>query len=71
MECEPTDRLEEAKVATPEPFKVLVPMEVAPSLKVTVPVGVPPVLATVAVKVTEAPKVEGFRELASEVVLDA
>ena len=46
-----------------------VPSVVVPSLKVTVPVGVPPVEVTVAVKVTAAPKVDGFRDEASEVEL--
>ena len=40
------------KVATP-PDKVLVPSVVAPSLNVTVPVGVPADPVTVAVKVTD------------------
>jgi hypothetical protein len=40
-----------------------VPSVVEPFLKVTVPVGVGPVVAvTVAVKVTEAPEVDGFSE---------
>lgn len=34
----------------------------APSLKVTIPVGVPPVEETVAVKVTAVPKVDGFKD---------
>jgi len=42
-------------VATPETFNVPVPSGVAPSLKVTVPVGVPPVEVTVAVSVTAPP----------------
>jgi len=49
------------KVATPE-LSVPVPRVVAPSLKVTVPVGGPPEPLTFAVKVTEAPYVEGFAE---------
>ena len=36
-------------------------------MKVTVPVGVPPVDFTVAVKVTDAPNVDGFREETSNV----
>ena len=47
------------KVAVP-PASVAVPSVAGPSLKVTVPVGVLPV--TVAVKVTEVPKDEGFEE---------
>ena len=49
-----------ASVATPEPFKTPDPMVLALSLKVTDPVGVPPVPVTVAVKVTVLPYVEGF-----------
>ena len=48
-----------------------VPSVVAPPLKVTVPVGVPPVEVTVAVKVTAAPNVDGFRDEASAVALVA
>ena len=48
-------RLAMAKLATPA-LSVLVLSGVAPSLKVTVPLGVPaPEPATVAVKVTELP----------------
>ena len=45
-------------VATPEVLSVPMPSDVAPSRKVTVPVGVPvpgPVRATVAVNVTDSP----------------
>src|SRR2546422_5512796 len=42
-------------------------IEVAPSLKLTVPVGLAPV--TVAVKVTFVPTVDGFKELLSVVVV--
>ena len=42
-------------------------MELAPSMKLTVPVGDVPV--TLAVKVTFAPMVEGLLELVSEVVV--
>ena len=51
----------------PVPDSVPVPRVVVPSLKVMVPEGVTPV--TVAVKVTAAPVVEGFRLEASVVVL--
>jgi hypothetical protein len=40
-------------------------IELPPSVKLTVPVGLLPV--TVAVKVTPAPTIEGFAELESEV----
>ena len=52
-----------SNVATPDAFSVLVPSVVVPSLNVTVPVGVTApgaVPATVAVKVVDWPKVEGF-----------
>ena len=49
-------------------------MLLAPSRKVTVPVGVPApanTAATVAVKVTDCPKVEGFADDATLVVVFA
>ena len=55
IECVPTDRLLVLKVATPEEFSVPVPIELLPSRKLTVPVGVPlpgETAATVAVNVT-------------------
>jgi hypothetical protein len=61
MECWPGVRLDVVKVATPEAFSVAVPSAAAPSLKVTVPVGVPdaePV--TVVVRVTALPARAGF-----------
>ena len=54
------------------PVSVLLPRVVEPSLKVTVPVGVPLPGApaeTVAVKVTDWPKTEGFADDATEVVV--
>jgi hypothetical protein len=62
MLCEPALSEEVVKVACPEALSVPVPSVVAPSLKVTVPLGVPPPLAgvTVAVKVTACPTVLGF-----------
>lgn len=67
-----TERVEVAKVATPEPFSVPVPSVVAPSLNVTLPVGVPEPGAetvTVAVKVTDCPKTDGFTLEMSAVVV--
>jgi hypothetical protein len=58
----PPGRLLVEKVAAPLPLRVPVPRVVLPSVKVTVPVGVPPAEETVAVKVTGWPKVEGVRE---------
>lgn len=51
----------------PVPARVPVPKVVAPSLKVTVPVGAVPV--TEAVKVMDVPNVEGFRLEATVVVV--
>ena len=48
-------------------LSVPVPNVEDPSLNVTVPVGVPPVEVVVAVNVTAAPKVDGFRDEASDV----
>ena len=62
MESLPTGNVVVVKVATP-PLRVPVPKVVVPFLKVTVPVGVAPVdAATVAVKVTDAPVVNGFSD---------
>jgi hypothetical protein len=55
-------------VAIPEPFSVPVPSVVAPSLKVTVPVGVGPEPVTVAVNVTDWPNAEGLAEEVMDVV---
>lgn len=62
MLCEPALSEEVVKVACPEALSVPVPSVVAPSLNVTVPLGVPPPLAgvTVAVKITACPTVLGF-----------
>ena len=48
----PTASVEVVKFATPL-LSVPLPIVLLPSMKVTVPVGVPPVPETVAVKVTE------------------
>ena len=63
--------MEVANVATP-PASVPVPSVVAPSLNVTVPVGVPDAgdaAATVAVKVTDWPNTLGLAEDPSDVVV--
>jgi hypothetical protein len=59
MECPPTVRLVVVYTAIPVLFKVIDPNDVAPSLKVTVPVGSlePPTSATVAVRLTAFPTV--------------
>ena len=72
MECEePAVSDEVAKVATPEVLRVPVPSVVVPSLKVTMPVGVPvpPLAVTVAVNVTDWPKAAGFCEDVSVTLL--
>ncbi len=71
IECPATGSDEVEKVATPEPFRVPVPRVAAPSLNVTVPVGVPPAELTVAVNVTIWPKTEGWADEVSAVVVVA
>ena len=68
----PTARAAVARVATPELLSVAVPRLVEPSLKVTVPVGVPlpEVRATVAVNVTDWVDVDGLWLLVSAVVVE-
>ena len=73
----PTERDDVLKVAGTQrvpqvPERVPVPIVVAPSLKVMVPVAlpVPPFHETCAVKVTDWPKTEGFVPEATEVVVD-
>jgi len=62
MELLATGNVVVVKVATP-PLTVPEPIVVPPLAKFTVPVGVAPVVAvTVAVKVTDAPEVEGFSD---------
>ena len=67
--CEPTDSDEVVSVACPDPSVVPVPNVVAPSLNVTVPVGIPAPEVTVAVKVTLCPLVEGFGDEVSDVLV--
>jgi len=51
-----------------DPLRELVPKDEVPSIKVTVPVGVPEALhVMVAVKVTDWPKVDGLSEDCKEV----
>ena len=69
----PADRAEVVKVAMP-PLSVPVPIGLPPSRNVTVPVGVPVPGATgetVAVKVTDWPKTEGFADEVTAVVVSA
>jgi hypothetical protein len=61
IESAPAGRVVVANVATPPP-NALVPRVVVPFLKVTEPVGVPVTAGvTVAVNVTDAPTVDGFK----------
>jgi hypothetical protein len=72
IECGPGVSAEVESVACP-PASATAPSEVAPSKKVTVPVGVPEpgaVTATVAVRVTELPKLVGFGADVTVVVLE-
>ena len=60
MLWEPTASVDVANVACAEALRVPVPMVVAPSLKVMVPVATLEPPETVAVNVTVSPKTEGF-----------
>lgn len=63
--------VEVEKIAFP-PARVFVARVVVPSLNVTVPVGTPDVAdVTVAVNVTDAPKVEGFSDAVTAVEVPA
>ena len=71
IEWTPTDSVDVENVATP-PLRVPVPSTAEPSMKLTVPVGVPlpgDVAFNVAVKVTFSPYTEGFNEEVSFVVV--
>ena len=74
MLCEPTAKALVLSVAAngPLPEIVLLPNGVEPSLKVTMPVGVPLpglVMLTVPVNVTDWPKTEGVTLVATVVVV--
>lgn len=62
IECEPSVRLEVKKVACPAASTVPKPIVDAPSLNVTVPVGVVEALVTVAVNVTDCPTPDGLAD---------
>jgi hypothetical protein len=71
IEWVPTDSADVVKGALP-PASVAVPSVVEPTLKVTVPVGVPeagPTALTVAVKTTTCPKTDGFADELTDVVV--
>ena len=59
------------RVAFPFAARVPVPSSTPPSKKLTLPVGVPEAMLTVAVNVTGWPKDDGFRLLVRTVVLGA
>lgn len=66
MLCVAAESVEIVSVAWPSAFKVPVPMLVLPSRNLTVPPG-EPLPVTVAVKVTESPKFDGFSDEVSPV----
>lgn len=60
-ECCPGVRAEVERMATPEALSAAEPRVAAPSLKMTVPVGVPEAEpTTVAIRVIEAPAMDGL-----------
>src|SRR5690349_5032960 len=69
IECEPTPREVVANVAWPAASSVPLPIWVAPSKNRTAPVGVPPVLVTDAVNVTDWPTEAGLADEATVVVV--
>src|SRR5579871_2648450 len=73
MLCVPTVRVDVVSVACALVLRLEVPRFVDPSKKVTVPVGVTlnPSPVAVAVKVTDWPKLEGFTDEVSVVVVGA
>ena len=71
IEFVPTDRLDVEKDAWPFPFSGKVARLVEPSLKVTLPVGVPPPEVTVAMNVTICPDLEGFKDEVTTVAVAA
>jgi hypothetical protein len=62
IECVPAARADVAKVALPAETATFDANVVAPSVKVTVPVGVPPEEVMVAVNVTDDPDADGFAD---------
>jgi hypothetical protein len=72
MECDPAVKAAAAQVAWLELRATTLQIVVVPSLKVTVPVGATGVLGvTVAVKVTDCPKIDGLAEGVTVVVVVA
>ncbi len=72
IECDPAASFVVANVAFPALFSEVVLRTVAPSLNVTLPVGVPEAPGvTITVKVTDFPRPDGFADDESEVVVVA
>ena len=72
MLCVATVSVDVAKLAWPDPFKVLVPRDVAPSKNSTKPAGVPvpgAVAVTFAVNVIDWPNLDGFTDDDSAVLV--
>jgi hypothetical protein len=72
IECEATESEDVVKVATPEPFRATTPSVVAPSVNVTLPVGIPVLGAlaeTAAVNVTDWPDTAGLTDESKAVVV--
>jgi hypothetical protein len=70
IECVPPARVDVANVALPDETATFEASVVAPSVNVTVPVGVPPDEVIVAVKVTDAPEFDGLADEASAVEVE-
>jgi hypothetical protein len=72
IEWVPTASVDAEYIAWPLLFSEPLPRVELPSMNVTVPVGVPipPVGVTVAVKVTDWPRVDGFADDATDAVVD-
>jgi len=66
----PADSAAVARVACPEGSSIPVPNTLGPSLKVTFPVGCPPLELTLAVKVTDWPNVDGLSDEVKVVVVE-
>ena len=74
MLCVATVSVDVAKLAWPDPLRVLVPRDVAPSKNSTAPAEIPAPGATtftVAVNVTDWPNFDGFADEATDVVVSA
>lgn len=67
IECDPAVKVEVENVAWPA-LNVPEPIPAAPSKNVTLPVGAPEALETVAVKVTVWPAVAGFSDEVTDVL---